>query len=71
MEAIWDDKLSDKSYGLRPVKSLHQALFKLYRHGSNYKWVVKWDISGSLEKYPTKSLWYVLNQILHVIRHFN
>ena len=54
MEAIWNEKLSDKTHGLRPVKSLHKALFKLYRQGSNYNWVIKGDISKNLENIPPK-----------------
>ena len=54
IESIWDEKLSDNSYGLRPGRSLHQALFKLYRHGSPYHWVIQGDISESLYKIPHK-----------------
>jgi group II intron reverse transcriptase/maturase len=54
MEAIWDEKLSDNSYGFRPGRSLHQALFKLSRNGSTYQWVIKGEISECFEKIPHK-----------------
>jgi retron-type reverse transcriptase len=37
LEAIWVDKFSDDSYGIRPKRSLQQALYQLYRNGSNYQ----------------------------------
>ena len=54
MEAIWDENLSDNSYGFRPGRSLHQALFKVYRHGSAYNWVIQGDISESFGEIPHK-----------------
>ena len=37
LEAIWEEKFSNNSYGFRPGKSLHQALFQLYRNGGPYQ----------------------------------
>jgi group II intron reverse transcriptase/maturase len=52
LEAIWVDKFSDDSYGIRPKRSLQQALYQLYRNGSNYQWVVQGDISKCFDKIP-------------------
>ena len=54
METIWDEKFSDNSYGFRPGKSLHQALYQLYRNGSEYNWVIQGDISKCFDKIPHK-----------------
>jgi group II intron reverse transcriptase/maturase len=56
MEAIWDDKFSENSYGLRPGNSIHQALFQLYRNGSAYQWVIQGDISKCFDKIPHKTI---------------
>lgn len=37
LESIWEKIFSDNSYGFRPKKSLHQALYQLYRNGAIYK----------------------------------
>lgn len=37
LEGIWEKSFSESSYGFRPNKSLHIALYQLYRNGSNYQ----------------------------------
>uniref|UniRef100_UPI0020014B30 hypothetical protein n=1 Tax=Exserohilum turcicum TaxID=93612 RepID=UPI0020014B30 len=52
LEAIWDSRFSNNSYGFRPNKSLHQALYQLYRNGSTFQWVIQGDISKCFDKIP-------------------
>jgi group II intron reverse transcriptase/maturase len=60
LEAIWEKKFSNDSYGFRPERYLHQALYQLYRNGSNYQWVVQGDISKCFDKIPHK----IINNII-------
>jgi group II intron reverse transcriptase/maturase len=52
LEAIWEKEFLDSSYGFRPGKSLHQALYKLHRNGSQYQWVIQGDISKCFDQIP-------------------
>lgn len=52
LEAIWEKEFLESSYGFRPGKSLHQALYKLHRNGSNYQWVIQGDISKCFDSIP-------------------
>ena len=52
LEAIWEPKFLDRSYGFRPKRSLHQALYEIYRNGSSYNWVIQGDISKCFDKIP-------------------
>lgn len=52
LEAIWERTFSENSYGFRPKKSLHQALYQIYRNGANYHWVIQGDISKCFDMIP-------------------
>jgi group II intron reverse transcriptase/maturase len=54
LEAIWEKTFSNNSYGFRPNTSLHQALYQIYRKGSNYPWVIQGDISKCFDMIPHK-----------------
>lgn len=52
LEALWEPEFLECSYGFSPLKTLHQALYQLYRNGSSYKWVIQGDISKCFDKIP-------------------
>lgn len=62
LESIWEKSFLDVSYGFRPGKSLHQALYKLYRNGSNYQWVIQGDISKCFDQIPHKKIREVIQK---------
>lgn len=76
LEAIWEDSFSESSFGFRPNKSLHQALYQIYRNGSNYQWVVQGDISKCFDTIPHDIIYDVLSakitcdKTLQLIRKF-
>lgn len=54
LAAIWEKEFLESSYGFRPGKSLHQALYKLHRNGSKYQWVIQGEVTQSFKGIPHK-----------------
>lgn len=65
LEEIWEKKFSPNSYGFRPKKNLHQALYQIYRNGSAYNWVIQGDISKCFDMIPHST---ILNIIQNKIK---
>lgn len=56
LEAIWEPKFLNTSYGFRPNKSTHTALKDLYLAGSRYKWVIQGNITKCFDSIPHDKL---------------
>lgn len=52
LEAIWEPTFSPNSYGFRPKRSIHQALYQIYLNGSTFPWVIQGDISKCFDGIP-------------------
>jgi group II intron reverse transcriptase/maturase len=62
LEAIWEEFFSDYSYGFRPKRSLHQALYQLYRNGAGYQWVIQGDISKCFDNIPHEIIMKIIGK---------
>lgn len=60
LEAIWEPKFLNTSYGFRPNRSINSALEQLYLWGSRYTWVIQGEITKCFETIPHN---IIMNQI--------
>jgi group II intron reverse transcriptase/maturase len=52
LEAIFEPKFLSSSHGLRPKKSVHSALLRVYLIGQKHNWVIQGEITKCFDQIP-------------------
>jgi group II intron reverse transcriptase/maturase len=65
LDAYYEPQFSDLSYGFRPGRGCHTALYRIYKSWKGVKWFIEGDIKGCFDNIDHEVLLSILHEKVH------
>jgi group II intron reverse transcriptase/maturase len=65
LDAYYEPQFSDYSYGFRPGRGCHTALYRIYKIWKGVKWFIEGDIKGCFDNIDQAILLSILREKIH------